>query len=131
VSETNSYTEDWMIPWRCVSLALWEYRRGNWESAAAWSKRCLSYKPQNASRTGTAMVILAMSEERSGQDEEARSELAQASDLIENKFKNGLDFGNGSQGFWFDWVLARTLAREAAPLILGTPLPVSSTPGFN
>jgi hypothetical protein len=127
-SETNSYTEEWMIPWRCVSLSLWEYRRGNLEAAAAWSKRSLSYKPQNASRTATALIILAMSHERLGQDEDARSDLAQASDLIENKFKNGLDFGNGSQGFWFDWVLARILAREAAPLILGTPLPVNPTP---
>jgi serine/threonine protein kinase len=128
ISETNSYTEDWMIPWRCVSLSLWEYRRGNWEAAAAWSKRCLSDKTQNASRTATALVILAMTDERMGRDGDARSELVRATDLIENKFKNGLDLGNGSQGFWFDWILARILAREAAPLILGTPLPANSTP---
>jgi serine/threonine protein kinase len=123
VSGTNANLEDWMIPWRCVSLALWEYRRGDYNAAAKWSHQCLSYGTQNGSRTATVRVILAMADEKLHQTENAHSQLTQAVDLINSKFKSGLDYGNGNQGFWFDWVEARILAREAAILIEGTPQP--------
>jgi eukaryotic-like serine/threonine-protein kinase len=131
MSDTNTNLEDWMIPWRCVSLALWEYRHGDYNAAAKWSHQCLSYGTQNGSRTATVRVILAMADGKLKQDANAHSELTQAVELINNKFKSGLDYGNGNQGFWFDWILARILAREAAILIEGRPPPASLTSPVN
>ena len=103
--------------WRSLSLALMEYRRGNYSTAVEWAHRCLGYPEYNAPRAATAHVILAMACHQQGQTEEARSELAQARQAIENKFHAGLERGTGVQGFWFDWVFGRILLREAMSLI--------------
>src|SRR5208283_4961843 len=76
-----------LAAWRSVSLALMEYRRGDYAKAAAWCRRCLDYPEHNAPRTATARVILAMASQRLGQTDEARSELNQARGMIEDKFK--------------------------------------------
>jgi len=119
LSDTNSMTEDWMIPWRCVSLALWEYRSGRWLEAAELSHQSLASNNQNAARNVSARLILAMAQEKLQQPAEARLQLAQAGEALEAKFKSGLDMGNGKQGFWFDWMLAKVLAQEATQLITG------------
>jgi eukaryotic-like serine/threonine-protein kinase len=120
-NDVTDNTEEWKAPWRSISLALWDYRLGRPDEAARWCKRCLDYGTRNPSRTATALVIQAMSRHDLKQDTPARADLAQASRLIEDKFNQGLDFGNVSQGFWFDWVLARVLLREAVPLVGDNP----------
>jgi eukaryotic-like serine/threonine-protein kinase len=111
-----------LAAWRSVSLALMEYRLGNYAKAAEWSRRCLSYSEYNAPRAATARVILAMACQRLGQTGEARSELAPSRESIESRFKSGMDRGTGVQGFWFDWLFARILLREATALIEETPI---------
>jgi hypothetical protein len=106
----------WMLPWRCVPLALFEYRRGRPAEAARWCRRCLKYGTRNPARTASAEVILGLALEHLGQGAEARSELAKAQQLIEEQFRSGLTSGTGDTGFWFDWVLARILLREALNL---------------
>jgi len=120
-TNVNADGDVFLAAWRSVSLALMEYRRGDYTRAAAWCRRCLDYPEYNAPRAATARVILAMSCQQLGQTDEARSELAQARSMIEDKFKNGLDRGTGVQGFWFDWIFARILLGEATALIEGTP----------
>jgi hypothetical protein len=51
-----------------------------------------------------------------GRDAEAEAELARGRDAIEGKFKTRLDRGTPIQGFWFDWLFARILLREAMAL---------------
>lgn len=122
VTNVNADGDVFLAAWRSVSLALMEYRRGDYTRAAAWCRRCLDYPEYNAPRAATARVILAMSCQHLGQTGEARSELTQARSMIEDKFKkNGLDRGTGVQGFWFDWLFARILLGEATALIEGTP----------
>jgi eukaryotic-like serine/threonine-protein kinase len=99
--------------WRAVSLALWEYRRGNFATAEAWCRRCLAYPEFNAPRAATAHVILAMACDRRGRGDEARAELKAGRDIIAAKFRSRLDRGTPVQGFWFDWEFARILLREA------------------
>jgi hypothetical protein len=121
VTNVNADGDVFLAAWRSVSLALMEYRRGDYTRAAAWCRRCLDYPEYNAPRAATARVILAMSCQQLGQTGEARSELTQARSMIEDKFKkNGLDRGTGVQGFWFDWIFARILLGEAMVLIEGT-----------
>jgi hypothetical protein len=54
-----------------------------------------------------------------GQSAEAGTSLDKGREAIENEFANGLDPGDGSRGFWFDWVFARILLREATVLMQG------------
>jgi hypothetical protein len=98
-----------------------EYRRGHSSEAIDWCKRCLAFGNDNPARVATTRAILAMSYCQLGQHDEARSELAQSREMIENKFKTGLDQGDGN-GYWFDWVLGNILLQEAGHLIGQTPL---------
>jgi serine/threonine protein kinase len=110
-----------LAAWRSVSLALMEYRRGNFAQAADWCQQCLNYPENIEPRTATARAILAMSCQRLGKTGEARTQLEEARQIVDNKLKNQLDQGNPVQGFWFDWVFARILLNEATALIDGSP----------
>ena len=116
--------------WRSVSTALMEYRRGNYEKAAGWCQQSLNYPEHIAPRTATARIILAMADQKLGKTNEARSELADAREIIENKFKNPLDLGTPMQGFWFDWLFARILLDEATALVEGSPKTISNSLKF-
>jgi len=94
--------------------ALLEYRLGNYAKSEEWCRQCLSYPEFNASRTVAARVILALDNQRGHQPERARAELALATDWINRKFADGLNPGSSSQGYWFDWIIARLLRDEAA-----------------
>ena len=112
-----------------ISLGLLEYRRGGYAKAVEWSRRCLAHPDYNPARFATAQFILAMSLRQLGDVQGARFQLAQGRNLIERKFEGGLDLGGTAQGFWFDWVYARILLREATTLIEGTPQSVSLSAG--
>ena len=117
-ADAEAAGDGFMAAWRAVSLALWEYRRGNFTEAVAWGQRCLNYREyNNAPRTATARAILAMSYEQMGREDEARAEVVLARDIVEAKFQKRLDRGTPIQGFWFDWVFARILLRESIALI--------------
>jgi serine/threonine protein kinase len=105
--------------WGSVSIALMEYRRGNYTKTVEWSRRCLNYSEDNLPRTATAHLLLAMARQKLGQHDEALTELAAGRDVIENKFAAGLDRGDGEIGFWFDWVFGRILLREAGAVCAG------------
>ncbi len=114
--------DDWMIPWRCVSVGLMEYRRGRFSEATAQLEYCLSFDPAgnaNAARSATAQVLLAMSHHQLGEMKLALLRLTEAREAIENKFSGPLDPGNGTAGYWFDWLLARVFLREATLMIEG------------
>lgn len=106
---------EWWPGWRCLSLALLEYRSGNWPDAAAWGRRCLNYGPP-VPRSTAGQAILAMALFRSRQLEEARSELTQVREHITTRFSTELQPFEGN-AYWFDWVLARILFREAENVI--------------
>jgi hypothetical protein len=103
-----------------VSLALLEYRRGNYIKAMDWCRHCLAYPDYQAARIATARVILAMCFQHLRYFDEARSELAKGREIIENKLMTGLDSNSIAQNSWFDWVSAHVLLREAADLIKDT-----------
>ena len=107
--------------WGSLSLALMEYRQGNYTRAEDWCRRCLAYPGDDPPRVAAARVILAMSCHRLGQNQEANIQLAQGRESIETKFEDDLDPGSAEHGFWFDWVFARILLREATSLIEATP----------
>jgi serine/threonine protein kinase len=115
--EADASGDGFLVAWRSVSLALFEYRRGNYAKAEEWCRRCLASAQYNAPRTATAHAILAMTCYHLGRIDEARPELRGSREIVETKFKAGLDLGTPVQGFWFDWGLARIVLREAVTLI--------------
>ena len=54
-----------------------------------------------------------------GEKEIALTEMMAGRDMITSEFDNGLGEGNGLEGFWYDWLFARILLREAEILIEG------------
>jgi serine/threonine protein kinase len=106
-------SEEWMIPWRCISVGLMELRLGRPKEAIAYSERCLAHRPINPARSATAQVILAMAQRKAGNRTIADQELAKVRTVIEDRFARGLGVGGGNDGYWFDWLLARILLREA------------------
>jgi len=125
--EGSSEPDSFRAAWQCVSLALMEYRRGNYANAADWAHRCLAYPEFNAPRTATAHILLAMAHWQQGQKQQAGTELTQGQDAVAAKFAAGLDHGSAPDGFWFDWVFARILLREARGLIVRPPTTPPST----
>jgi len=117
----DSGGDSFQAAWYSVSLALFEYRKGDYAEAETWCRRCLAYPEYNAARAATAHVILAMTCQKLDRLAEARTELAGGREIIEGKFKGATDRGNPVQGFWFDWVFARILLREATALLDSPP----------
>jgi len=107
----------WQIPWRCLTLAIWEYRNGNPSEAQIWCERCMAGGEVPPPRTLQAQTFLAMSLYKLGQIEAAQSVLAEARTKIEARFEIPLDPGNQETGVWFDWVGCRIFLREATGLI--------------
>jgi len=109
--------EAWMISWRCISVGLMEYRRGNMSAAVGMSERCLAFGTSNPARTTTAKAILALAYHRLGEARMAEARLTEVQTTLDEKFSKTLTDAGGDEGFWFDWVLARILFREAVELI--------------
>jgi hypothetical protein len=120
----NVEDESFRAAWRAVSMALLDYRRANYAGSLDWCRQCLAFSDYNAPRIATARILRAMACFQLHQTAEANAELAQGRNLVEGKFKAGLDVGAAAQGFWFDWVFARILLREATGLIGESPAPL-------
>jgi serine/threonine protein kinase len=116
-AEADASGDVFTAAWRSVSLALFAYRKGNFNDAADWCRRCLAYPGSNAPRTATARAVLAMACHRLGMADEAHAELQTAREIVDRQFKTRPDRGNPVQGFWFDWIFARVLVREGTALI--------------
>ena len=108
-----------LAAWRSFSLAMMEYRRGRYAEAVVWCERSLNFQNTNAPRGANVRLVLAMSHYRLGQVKQARAEFTEARQQVDGQFDRGLQVGNGADGFWFDWLFARVLLREASSLIEG------------
>ncbi len=113
----NGGTTALMAAWRCISLALMAYRENYTPTAQEWCRQSLAYRVNTPARIATANIISAMASHQLGESDQARSELDAGRKLIEAKFSAGLTAGNGNEGFWFDWLFARVLLREADSLM--------------
>jgi eukaryotic-like serine/threonine-protein kinase len=100
-----------------LTLALLDYRRGDFAQSATWCQRLLAYPECNPVQTATAHVILALARWHLDQTAEAEVQLAQSRDSIRNRFAGGLQVGDQTDGFWYDWIIARVLLKEAEGLI--------------
>jgi eukaryotic-like serine/threonine-protein kinase len=119
--EVARATEGWMIPWRCISVGLMELRQGRPLEAIAYSDRSLAHPSENPARNATAHVIRAMAQHLAGNRAAAEQELGDIRPVIERHTAKQLRPGDGGRGYWFDWVLAQVLLREATGRINVNP----------
>ena len=102
-----------MSAWSAFSLTLFEYRRGHPALAIEWGERCLAYRIENPPRRAAALAILALALDQLGRRNEANRALAEARTISASRPDNTLPKNGGREGFWFDWINARVLVREA------------------
>jgi hypothetical protein len=107
--------------WRAISLALFEYRNGEYAKAVQWCRSSLACRQDIPVRTATARLILAMSLRQEKKPEAALLELEQARNTLDSGFDAGLKQGRWDRGLWFDWVFARVLLRQASELLNTKP----------
>jgi hypothetical protein len=102
------------VPWRCLALALMNYRRGDYAEAANWSTAGLKIATgPNLARVASMQAVLAMADHQLGRDDEARAGRVKCQQVIAENFKTPF----ATADIAFDWFLARLLAREAATSI--------------
>ncbi len=106
-----------MQAWQMLSLALGHFRKGDFKRSEDWARRCLQHPNTNPSRVAAVRILLAMALYRQGSLEEARAELVYAHEEVLAHFRKPFSLGSSSEGFWFDWVIARILIKEADELI--------------
>jgi len=100
-----------LAAWRSFSLALLEYRRGNYAGFEQWYQRSLSYERGDNVREVAFRIVLARTHMQPGASDQTPSELAPLKQRIDTELKNAAT--NGWPAFWFDWLVADILSREA------------------
>jgi serine/threonine protein kinase len=104
-------------PWAYTALALFEYRRGNFEQSVEWSRKAFSFGEFPA-RSPRTHLLLAMDLFQLKQVEQARAELVPVRKIMADKLTGKLGLGEWDvTGHWHDWIINRILFREAEALI--------------
>ncbi len=111
---------DYRPGWEVIPLALADLRQGALGNSAARCDRMLLQRGQAAALLQTSQLIRALARHRQNRDPRAREWLATARTEIENRFAAGIERGRQGDGYWFDWLFARVLLREAQAEIEGT-----------
>jgi tetratricopeptide (TPR) repeat protein len=100
---------------------LCEYRQGDFASAAQRMEQVLTRSGEFDFRDAQAHMVLAMARHQLHQVEEAKAALAKGNEIA-NPSLSLLERGNIGV-YWFDWIVADTLQREATTLINGQSAP--------
>ncbi len=111
----------YMSAWSAFSLTLFEYRRGRPAAAIEWGERCLAYRNDIPPRKAATFAVLALALDGLGRHEEAARALAQSRAISRPYTDGNLTPGGGREGFWFDWINARILLREAEGVFASKP----------
>lgn len=113
-----------VMAWRVWALSMYEYRRGNYDAAAQWSRKNMMSSDHSAARIALDHLVLAMALGQQGQLEEARREMAMGRAMVASGLPLGLsrieNYGDNPTGFWYDWVLAKLLIEEVDNAFAGT-----------
>ncbi len=104
----------WILAtWRTLSLALLDYRRGNFKISLKWLEQCSAYADQTPSCVATTHILRSMNQFQLGEVEHARAELAAGHDMVDGVFQKQLASGDNKTGKLMGWIMARILEHEA------------------
>ena len=115
--------DEYSNAWREFSLSLYEYRCGDFTNSIMWQKKCLASSSLLPERVAMAHFVLAMALYQTHQTNAAQSELKQGQDLVHQNCPDAVgkfsisNMPPGSTVYWYDWVSAQILQREAVGLI--------------
>jgi hypothetical protein len=107
--------------WHAFSLALMAYRCEDFAAATNWCQRSLNFDDNVACRRAGVGLVQAMALADLGETDRARAELAANRAIVENPANQRPGKVVRWQGYWFDWVFAHVLLREAQELIAPEP----------
>jgi len=102
--------------WRAVALALFEYRRGNFNAAADWLEKCSHYPNQAPACVTITHILSGMSCLQLGKTQAGEVELNLGKKQVENYFTKKLELSGSESGLLAGWLTARVLLREAEGL---------------
>ena len=104
--------------WASLSLALVKYRKGAWEESIKWCERCRELSVDNHPvRIASTHIVQSMAAWKMGAEENARFCFQQGRTPVEDAFEASLSAGTVQGGFWYDWIYARILMREAESVL--------------
>ena len=103
---------DWMDAWRCVALAMWNYRNGRPEAAIPWANRSLLRRDWEESRIMQSRILRAMCYAKTGQEELGIPDLEMARKSI-LEHMDPQTTGQFNDGHFHDWLIAELLLKEA------------------
>ncbi|HTL15708.1 MAG TPA: tetratricopeptide repeat protein, partial [Patescibacteria group bacterium] len=98
-------------PWFQFCKALAEFRAGNFENSKLWIAKVLKPENQGGSRDVEAYMVLAMDEQGLHNEKAAIQALESGNSLARRRLRD-LSSGDIDSG-WPDWILARSLIKEA------------------
>lgn len=110
--------------WRTFALALLDYRRGDFTTAAERLERCSKYPRQAPSCIAMTHILAGMTWIQLGETESAERELAIGRKEVAEHFANKLELNHSKSGLLSGWLTARILLREAEEL---APIPGRDT----
>jgi serine/threonine protein kinase len=116
IAEAKGKIPEESLRWPQATMALWEYRSGNYDAVERWCQESSAdqYRDdENMARIANLQLLLAMAHVRLGNTDLAQSELAQAGEII----RAGFDDGVRTVSTWHDWLFDRLLLGEAQGLI--------------
>jgi hypothetical protein len=113
-----------LLAWRAFAIALFEYRAGHFDDAIAMARRCLGFSEARPTAIAMAHLVLGMALHQLHRDAEAQSEIRIGEVMVRLKIPIAARvspqiWGDDQTGYWYDWVFARILLREAEGLIAG------------
>lgn len=101
-----------------MSMALMEYRKGNFTGAQEWCHTSLAFPDSNDARSATVHAIGAMAARKLGKLELARAELDESQDFFKQTVgMDPLTVRGLEQGYWQDCAIARLLLKEAERVV--------------
>jgi serine/threonine protein kinase len=115
-----------LLAWRALAVALFEYRAGHFDDAVAMARRCLGFSETRPTAIAMAHLVMGMALRQLNQEAEAKSEIRVGEAMVRSKIPIDAPipsqiWGNDLTGYWYDWVFAHILLREAETLIEGAP----------
>jgi len=113
-------------PFFQFAKGLCEFRQGRFASAVQWMEQVLARSGEFDFRDVQAHMVLAMSHYQLNHTEEARAALAKGSEISKSNLPR-IERGNVGV-YWFDWIIAHALEREAIALIEGPSSTNSESP---
>lgn len=107
--------------WRAFGLALLEYRQGRFQQARQWAEVGLRFPPARDYIYAALEPVHAMACFRLGDVKTAKASLESARKRVGKAFSPDLPAAyeplGVHQGFWWDWIIARILFREAVAIV--------------